>query len=244
MNLGKISREDGSVPLYQQMKLLLLDLVRSGKVKTGDAIPPENTLCKEFGVSRGTVRTAVGELVKTGFLRREQGRGTFVAGPRFERSLLQYFNFAEKNSSKAIIPESRILGSKKLIPPVEIAKILKLSVKDRVVEIRRLRMVKGIPFIYQVSFFPERPFPGLERIDAQVQSLYDHIVDRFDVRVARVEEYLTAGVPNREAMRLLDLEKDTPVMIIERVAFIYPEKPIEFRRSFGRADKYYYHVRL
>jgi GntR family transcriptional regulator len=244
MNIEKLVRGSMPVPLYYQVKAHFAQLIRSGNLKPGDLIPPEQRLCAEFGVSRGTVRMAIGALVQDGILRREQGRGTFISGPRLDKSLLAYFKFAEKDTSEEIIPESRILKIESVAPPPEITKALSITPKERVVRIKRLRTVKGIPFIFQVSFFPRKQFPHLERIDSNVTSLYEYVSKQYGIHIMTVEEYLTAGIPDDEARDMIGLEDGSPVIIIERIAFTSNEKPVEFRRSIGRADRYHYRVRF
>jgi GntR family transcriptional regulator len=240
----KLSNDILPVPLYYQVKKRFADLIRSGNFRPGDLIPPEQKLCAELGVSRGTVRTAIGELVREGILRREQGRGTFVVGPRLDRSLLAYFKFAEKDASEEIIPESQILKIEHVTPPSAVANALDISPAETVVRIKRLRTVKGNPFIFQISFFPEKRFPKFDRVDANATSLYEFIRTHYGIHIIAVEEYLTAGVADDEARKLLGLNKGSPVIIIERVAFTTNEQAIEFRRSVGRADRYHYRVRL
>jgi GntR family transcriptional regulator len=244
MILGKITRGSVPVPLYYQVKKRFSDLIRCGNLKPGDIIPPEQKLCSELGVSRGTVRMAIGELVQEGTLRREQGRGTFIAGPRLDKSLLAYFKFADKDTSEEIIPESKIITIENVSPPLEVAKALAITSKETVVRIKRLRTVKGVPFIFQISFFPKKHFPRLDRINTNVTSLYNFISDRYGIHIMAVEEYLTAGIPDDEARGMIGLEDDSPVIIIERIAFSIDERPVEFRRSVGRADRYHYRVRL
>jgi GntR family transcriptional regulator len=244
MNFNKLTRGSVPVPLYYQAKTRFSDFIRSGNLKPGDIIPPEQKLCSELGVSRGTVRMAIGELVQEGVLRREQGRGTFIVGPRLDKSLLAYFKFAERDTSEEIIPDSQILKIENVSPPLEVAKALEITAKETVVRIKRLRTVKGAPFIFQVSFFPKKQFPRLNRINTNVPSLYDFISDRYGIHIMAVEEYLTAGIPDNEARKMIGLEDGAPVVIIERIAFTTNEKPVEFRRSVGRADRYHYRVRL
>jgi len=244
MILGKLTRGSVPVPLYYQVKKRFADLIRCGNLKPGDIIPPEQKLCSELGVSRGTVRMAIGELVQEGTLRREQGRGTFIAGPRLDKSLLAYFKFADKDTSEEIIPESKIITIENVSPPLEVAKALAITSKETVVRIKRLRTVKGVPFIFQISFFPKKHFPRLDRINTNVTSLYNFITDRYGIHIMAVEEYLTAGIPDDEARGMIGLEDDSPVIIIERIAFSINERPVEFRRSVGSADRYHYRVRL
>ena len=232
------------IPLYYQAKTRFSDFIRSGNLKPGDIIPPEQKLCSELGVSRGTVRMAIGELVQEGVLRREQGRGTFLVGPRLDKSLLAYFKFAQRDTSEEIIPESKILKIENVSPPLEVAKALEITSKETVVRIKRLRTVKGVPFIFQVSFFPKKQFPRLDRINTNVPSLYDFIGNRYGIHIMAVEEYLTAALADDEARKMIGLKVGAPVIIIERIAFSTHEKPVEFRRSVGRADRYHYRVRL
>ena len=244
LKLSKIEPGKIPLPLYHQVKAGLENVVRSGHLKPGDLIPAEHYLCSEFGVSRGTVRMAVGELVKEGLLRRVQGKGTFVASPRFEKSLLGYFRFAKKDSSEEIVPDSRIIEITKVTPPVVIAQSLGVSSRERVFKIKRLRTANGSPFIYQVSFFSEKLFPGLEKIERNAPSLYTFIGERYGIHVIEVEEYLTAGLPDHETQKLLGLTRGSPIIVIERKAYSVNERIIETRRSVGRADHYFYRVRL
>lgn len=244
MNFDKLTRGSVPIPLYYQAKTRFSDFIRSGNLKPGDIIPPEQKLCSELGVSRGTVRMAIGELVQEGVLRREQGRGTFLVGPRLDKSLLAYFKFAQRDTSEEIIPESKILKIENVSPPLEVAKALEITSKETVVRIKRLRTVKGVPFIFQVSFFPKKQFPRLDRINTNVPSLYDFIGNRYGIHIMAVEEYLTAALADDEARKMIGLKVGAPVIIIERIAFSTHEKPVEFRRSVGRADRYHYRVRL
>jgi GntR family transcriptional regulator len=244
LTLDKLNRGPLPVPLYFQLKERFAGLIRSGSLKPGDLIPPEQKLCAELGVSRGTVRMAIGTLVQEGILRREQGRGTFIVGPRLDKSLLAYFKFAEKDTSEEIIPESKIVKIETVTPPIEVAKALGIASRDAVVRIKRLRTVKAVPFIFQVSFFPKKQFPRLEQINNDIPSLYDFIRARYGIHVMAVEEYLTAAIADDEARKWICLADGSPVIIIERIAFSTNDKPIEFRRSIGRADRYHYRVRF
>ncbi|HEY8582623.1 MAG TPA: GntR family transcriptional regulator, partial [Capillimicrobium sp.] len=83
-----MERETGR-PLYAQLKRTLTDLIAAGTLSPGDRLPSESELCERYGVSRTTVRQALAELESDGALRREQGRGTFVAEPAPNSGFLQ-----------------------------------------------------------------------------------------------------------------------------------------------------------
>src|SRR5579872_7248172 len=68
------------MPLYAQAEKVLEDLLVHRRYRIGDRIPPEAELVRSLGVSRATIRAAVGRLVDRGLLVRRQGSGTFLAG--------------------------------------------------------------------------------------------------------------------------------------------------------------------
>lgn len=84
----KLNRQS-PIPLYYQLKEILLDLIKSGELEEG-RLPTEEELCKKYSVSRGTVRKALAELESEGFIVTEPGRGTFLLKPKFEQSLLRF----------------------------------------------------------------------------------------------------------------------------------------------------------
>lgn len=74
-----LDRSEGALPLHIQIADRLRRRILEGVWTAGDAMPTEYQFCEEFGVARGTLRQALERLTREGFVRREQGRGTFVA---------------------------------------------------------------------------------------------------------------------------------------------------------------------
>src|ERR1700689_3606952 len=66
------------VPLHRQLFLVLHDEIARGAIAPGDALPTEQSLCAQFGVSRITVRRALTDLAELGYIERRQGVGSFV----------------------------------------------------------------------------------------------------------------------------------------------------------------------
>src|SRR6202000_411990 len=75
--MGPVSTAAG-VPLHRQLFLVLHDEIDRGVLAPGDALPTEQTLCDQFGVSRITVRRALADLAEQGYIERRQGVGSFV----------------------------------------------------------------------------------------------------------------------------------------------------------------------
>ena len=82
---------DRFVPSYIRLESHLRESIRSGALRPGDPVPPESSLCQQFGVSRTTVRQALSRLVYDGLIERHRGRGSFVAEPRLEHATSLWF---------------------------------------------------------------------------------------------------------------------------------------------------------
>ena len=84
------------VPLYHQLKTVLLENLRSGEWKPNQQLPTEDELGSRFGVSKATVRQALRDLAQAGLVRREQGRGTFVADQKVQFGPRHLTSFTEE----------------------------------------------------------------------------------------------------------------------------------------------------
>src|SRR3954471_5105928 len=113
----------------------VLDLIEP--LRVGDAIPSERRLSADFGVSRLTVRAALEDLVREGFLVREHGRGTFVSEPKIAQQLT-LTSFSEEMKRRGMVPDSRTLEVKAMHAGARLGQALAVSPDERVLRIRRL----------------------------------------------------------------------------------------------------------
>ena len=101
--------KDLPIPLYHQLKTLLLEQIRTGEMKPNDRLPAEDELAATHRVSKATVRQALNELAVAGVLRREQGRGTFVAEPKLAQGPREMTSFTDDMRSRGFHPASKVL---------------------------------------------------------------------------------------------------------------------------------------
>ena len=97
------------LPRYREVKQRLAELLREGKWRHGQAIPSEPLLAQRFGVSIGTLRKAVDELVAENILEREQGRGTFVRSHTRDYMLNVFFQLVDAEGRKEL-PQIELLS--------------------------------------------------------------------------------------------------------------------------------------
>src|SRR5215813_15372369 len=118
--------KDLPIPLYHQLKTLLLEQIRTGEIKPNDRLPAEDDLAATHGVSKATVRQALNELAVAGVLRREQGRGTFVAEPKLAQGPREMTSFTDEMRSRGFHPTSKVLKQEVIKAEADVAEKLRL----------------------------------------------------------------------------------------------------------------------
>ncbi|UUN30534.1 GntR family transcriptional regulator [Streptomyces sp. FIT100] len=214
----------------------LLGLIEAGR--PGDAIPSERTLCAELGVSRPTLRTAVDELVATGQLLREQGRGTFVAPAKITQELA-----AEESAFAVPLASgswsSRILERATIQAGARIGRRLRVSPAAELVYIARLRLVDGSPMAIEHLHFPASLVPdSLTSDELEAGDLYDHLREHHGVAVHQATQSIEPTVVNETEAAVLDVPVLSPALLIERLTTDTSGRPVEYVHSLYRGDRY------
>lgn len=240
-----ISRE-ALVPLYRQLKRGLLDCIESGSWGPGHLVPSEAELIRQYGVSRTTVRQALGELVSEGVLRREQGRGTFVADPKLEQPLSELTSFTDDICAKGHRPGSITLHAEEVIPPDRVAAQLQMRPQAIAVRLERLRTVDGEAVGLHTAYLPRTLLGdiGIEELRADDFSLYGLLQRRLDIRFGEAVETLEAVAADAYQSRLLEVPKGSPVLQLERLTLTAEGVAFEYVNIVYRADRYKYVTRL
>ncbi len=219
--------------------------LESGEWRPGEAIPSEIELAARYKVSQGTVRKAIDELAAEKHLLRRQGKGTFVATHDEARAQFRFLRLMP-DEGKQEYPASRLLDCKRARASAEIARLLELRAGDGVVVIRRVLNFADEPTVFEQIYLPGTLFRNLSAaiFNEYKGSMYKLFETEFGTRMIRAEEKIRAVAADATAAELLHVPRDTPLLCVERVAFSYGEKPVEFRRGFYRTDKHYYRNEL
>jgi GntR family transcriptional regulator len=232
---GALDR-DLPLPLYHQLQSVLKAEIESGKWRPDEQLPTETKLAETYGVSKITVRQALQELAELGYIRREQGRGTFIARRKFDEGPRELTSFTEEMRRHALSPTSRILFQRVAEADARAASALRLSPKSRVFVLKRVRLADGEPISVQTAHIPSALVPGL-RLDGD-SSLYEVLQSRYQLHPVRARETYTAAAATAAMAELLGVPAGSPVFSVERVTLLPNEKPFEFVQSTIRGDKY------
>ena len=185
------------IPLYYQLQQQLLEEIRSGRLKTGDALPTEPDLVTQIGVSRFTVRQALDQLVRDGLLRRERGRGTFVTDPGTGRSDRRYS--VDLSLGDGQTEGVEVLRCGPVSPTPEVGGALGLGPGDQAVEIVRLRLAGKEPVSLEKIFLPAKLVANFAASDLSDSELYDRLERRHGLRVTHAQQVI----------RIVDLDAET-----------------------------------
>ena len=233
------------LPLYAQIKHLILEALESGVWKSGEIIPSEMDLASQYDVSQGTIRKALDELVAQNILIRKQGSGTFVATHQEEQSKYRFLRLA---NSKGEIEDSinKLLLCTHQKAPESVYKIFNKNANDIFVHIRRLMSFNSQPVVLEDIWLPCPLFDSLtlELLESWQGSLYGFFESHFGVHMVSAKESLRAVLPSQASVEYLKIEQTTPVLDIFRIAYTFAGKPVEVRQAQYLTSEHHYFNQL
>lgn len=227
-----IAPDAAGMPLYRLVKRSLLQAIESGQCRPGEALASETELAQSFGVSIGTVRRAVDDLVAEHILVRRQGRGTFVATHTQDRFLFQFFHI-ERCDGRKEAPSVDLVSFSRDRADDEAAQALAIRVGDPVIVIENRLSLQGRPVVYDHLTLPAVLFKGLseKRFTERPSTIYHLYQSEYGITVVRALERLRAGSADRSAARILGVAPGVPVLQVRRTALTFGDKPVEYRIS-------------
>ena len=228
-------------PLYEQIKILLTQSLIAGEWRPGEAIPSEIELAGRFRVSQGTVRKAIDELAADNILVRRQGKGTFVATHAEPQVRHRFLRVIADGGEREPV-ESRLIECRRGKAAVLVGKALGLKAGSATVCVKRLLIFSGQPIIFDEIVLPEPMFKGLnaEKISAYKSSYYNLYESQYGVRMIRAEERLKAVFADPETAESLQVKTGAPLLRVDRIAYTYDDRPVEWRRGYCNTDTHCY----
>ena len=213
----------------------VLDLIE--QLGVGQAIPSERQLSADLGVSRLTVRAALDDLVREGYLIRRRGSGTFVSEPKIAQELT-LTSFTEDMRRRGLQPGSRTLELKVTPAGARLGRFLHVSPSERVLVAKRLRMADRETMAIETLHVPERLVPGLTAEDLERQSFYELLRDRYGIQIVGGVQTIEPTVTNEEESEALGVPLHSPAFLFERTSRTADGTVVEFVRSIYRGDRY------
>lgn len=228
-------------PLYQQIKELILRSLGAGDWPPGSMIPSEIDLAAQYGVSQGTVRKAIDELAAENLLVRLQGKGTFVASHSDPNAPYRFLRL-RPDDGRALEKRSQALSCAVIPADETVASAFAIQAGDPVIAVERILCLNNDAAAFDQIFLAADSFAGLtlEMLRQEQRPFYGILEGRFGVRMIHAEEKLRAITADARVAERLALSNGTPILLVERTAYTYGDKVVEWRRGFYRTDRYHY----
>jgi GntR family transcriptional regulator len=233
------------LPLYAQVMDAIQSYIEQGPGEPGEQLPGEPELCRMFDVSRTVIRQALRELEQEGLILRLKGKGTFVAEPKIQESLVaELTGFFQDMQARGHAPVSRVLRQEIVAAPRRIAGLLQLKIGAPIIQIDRVRYVEGEPIVLVSTYLPYELCPGLLKIDLTQASLYAYLEEQYGIVIARGRRTLEAVAATEEEAHLLGVQAGDPLVLIDSVSYLAGGTPIEYYHALHRGDRSRFEVEL
>lgn len=227
---------DSPIPLYHQLARILMDQIHSGRYLPGDVMISETGMAKKYGIGRPTVRQAMDILVRKGLVLRKRGSGTYVARQDHQVDL-----FSLSGTSQAFLTK----GIRTVMQPIE-KTVQKKITKDRANPFNgktayffsRLILVKKDPVLLEEFYFHPDLFLGLDTLDFENQSISSVVADHYYLKPKTCRQRFKISFLSKASAQLLKLEKDSPILEVERTLNFPGADGAIFSRLFCRTDAF------
>lgn len=231
-------------PRHQQLSDWLRDRLTGGDYAPDDQLPSENELGELFGVSRITVRRALGTLENEGLIYRRQGLGSFAAPPAVPQGLVRLTDFAQDMERAGISPASRVLHQAPEEAPPAAAAALGLEPGAKVLRLDRLRIGDDRPVALDRTWLPLFYAQFLDGHDLTRETIYRVLERDYQIPVVRARYRIQATLAAAAEAGPLGVGKGAALLLLERVSYTSADKPIYFQRRYYRADRVAFDLEL
>jgi GntR family transcriptional regulator len=217
-------------PLHAQLGVVLRSRITDGSLPPGAQLPTEAELQGKFGISRSVVRQALHSLSVDGLIQRGRGRGSVVA-PRGEHHRL----VQRISGLSTQLPEvtTRVLS---LEPERDAVAEAALCVTE-VTGLRRLRSAAGQPLALIHTWLPRHLAAGLTAEELTNTSLHAKLRQIYGIVIVSGRRQIRAVEASPGLSAALGVLVGAPLLLLEGTSFDGAGKPVEFFRTWHRADR-------
>jgi len=222
-------------PRYREIEQILR--ARIAGLRPGQRLPSDADLCAEFEVSRMTARHAMAQLAEEGLVRRDPGRGTFVAEPPTHRRANFLMTFGREMRRQSRVPSSRIVARLVRQPTDAERRELRVSRGSEVVELRRVRLADHEPVAVELAVLGSRCIPPVLSADLETGSLHEALISE-GIVPSHGRSSIGAEAAGADDAVLLGVAAGEPMLVERRLIVDQRGRPIERTESRYAADRY------
>ncbi len=237
------------VPLYSRIESLIRNKILSGRLEAGEKLPSEDELTRQFGVSRITIRNALSHLQHGGLIVRNHGRGTFVAQniPVKKQFVLtgglhDIMLDVQKYQVKPLGIENIVASEARY--PRDVANFLTISMKDPIILLRRVRLLKATPIYFLENFMPQHYGQHISEAELAQKPLLKILKENIGLAVGRGEMFIEAVPADPDVAEILEAQIFEPLILLTVHYWLTSGEPLEVVNCFMRPDYFKYKVEI
>lgn len=208
--------KSSSLPLYKTLIIDLKAQIDTGHYKKGDLLPSENDLCKQYGTTRPTVRQALGELMRMGYIIRHHGKGSIVSEPKSGLGILSLKGSTAGVGKKNLRTEILVKAKKTPWPANFPYELTERQREAGCIYLARLRYVNGLPTLYEETYITDINLPRFTMHNLEKNSLFDTLEKYHKVEVKEGEQKIWAIAVDKKVADLLSMRPKEPVLHMKR----------------------------
>ncbi len=225
------------IPLYYQLKSILLNKIKTGVYQEGQCIPTEVQLAEDLQISRSTVRQAVAELVQEGWLERKISKGTFVCRPEASTSYIRSFEpFYQQIRRLGKTPHTELLEMKVIEASVPLAEAMGVEPGSNVISMFRRRFADDDPMVTIRNHLPWATCSFVIGHDFKSESLYEIMTQNEDSRPVRTKTIVSAEKAGSSDVNLLKVKLGAPILCFQTISYNAAGQVVDFAASHYRGD--------
>jgi DNA-binding GntR family transcriptional regulator len=222
--------------LYVQMYSIIKEKIEKREWTAGSQIPTEDDLCKIYDVSKATVRMAIAELVRNGYLRKQQGKGTFVSPSLPDLGITMKTKLTEDMFGEGVVAKKEVLVKGVKAPPEEVRNYLRSE--GDIYYILCKRVVEGAPAYLEESFVPLEAVPDIEEVDVCQMPFYEMMQQKAAHKIQKVVQMIEIAEMTGDATAILKSGDGAPMLVLHRLLVGTDGKPLAYTRLMGDGKKY------
>ena len=221
-----------SVTRWEAIARDVEEQIANRSFEPGQQLPSETDLCRTYGVSRMTLRQAMGVLEAKNLLVRVQGKGTFVADRAIHRHGNVLGSFYQEMGVSEDELETRVISIQVVPPPEGVAEQLMLTDNQTTLEYKRIRALSHRPISSQIAWVPYLLDPGLARVPLINGSIYRTLYERLGIEINRAQQEVTASAATEEQAEILGCAVGQPLIDVRRISYDTTGRPVISARSW------------
>jgi len=236
--LNGIIKRDVPIPLYYQLKEIIVNELISGVLVPGDYLPTENEFMESYHISRATVRQAMGELVNEDYLSRQKGKGTFVSKPKITQKYINRVEtYKEQMKKIGVNPTTEVVSCQKINPSSVICKALNISENTEVIQLVRIRSIDGEPIVVAETYMPYSICKFVLEHNMVSESLYQILSENNQTKIVKAIRTIEAVLADKSLAGMLNIQKGDALQMIKTTASNKEDSVIEYTVAKYRGDR-------